>query len=518
MKINVTKNTIQGSFWGLLNKILSILLPFVIRTIIIRKLGAEYAGLNSLFNSILQVLNLADLGIGSAMVYAMYKPILNDDFPKVSALLNFYKKAYFIIGTVILTAGLLVMPFLNYLVKGDIPSDINIYTLFVIYLFNTVSSYYFFSYYSSISFAYQRQADTSRIQLFVNTSMYVIQIILLLLFNNYYIYICLLPVGTIIYNVLVCIYTRNKYPSIRPAGTITKEEKREIGKDVFALSVYKAGGLASHSFDSIIISSTLGLALVSMYDNYYYIMNAVTGLLIIVFNALTAGIGQKLLKDSKEKIANEFSIIFAVDGLVSTICVACMFCLYQDFMVLWVGDNYLLEFGIMCLFCMYFFSHMIRKPIVMYRDAAGMWRDNMFQPLVSGLVNLFLDIVLIKVIGIYGILIATIGSMLLIDLPWETIIFLRKKVTYDIKKYFGRLILYFLIGAGTCALCFLVINSLHINNIYLRMVASLFLAIVISIGTYSLCTLFLKDNVKRIFSFMIDHIHLRRKKGGEKNE
>ena len=187
MKISVAKNTIQGSIWGIASKSVSILLPFVIRTLIIHELGVEYAGLGSLFSSILQVLSLADLGIGVAMVYAMYKPVAEDDIESISALLAFYRKVYIVIGGVVGALGLLILPFLEIFIQGAIPDNINIYILFLIYLANTVLSYSFLSYYSSILSAYQREADNSRIQLVINVLAYILQIVLLLFLSIPYI-------------------------------------------------------------------------------------------------------------------------------------------------------------------------------------------------------------------------------------------------------------------------------------------------------------------------------------------
>ena len=153
MRTNVSKNTFQGTFWGVLWKATTIILPFVIRTIIIKKLGDSYSGLNSLFSSILNVLNLADLGIGSAMVFAMYKPVADDDNNKICSLLNFYKKAYFVIGIVISIIGLSIRPLLPFLINDSVPQDINIYILYLFYLANSVSTYFFLAYYSSVFYA-----------------------------------------------------------------------------------------------------------------------------------------------------------------------------------------------------------------------------------------------------------------------------------------------------------------------------------------------------------------------------
>ena len=126
-KLNFTKNTLQGTFWGVWNKLAMVIFPFIIRTILIHILGSEYAGLSSLFTSILQVLSLADLGFGSAMVYAMYEPIANDDKESICALMHYFRKIYIIIGIVVLLIGIATMPFIKYFINGKVPDDINLY-------------------------------------------------------------------------------------------------------------------------------------------------------------------------------------------------------------------------------------------------------------------------------------------------------------------------------------------------------------------------------------------------------
>ena len=129
MRISYIQNTTKSIFWGIINKFVIILMPFVIRTILIYKLGAEYAGLSSLFTSILRVLNMAELGFAGAVAFSMYEPVAKDDTAKICALLAFYRKLYRIMGCIVLAIGIALIPYLNYLVKGSTPSDINLQVL-----------------------------------------------------------------------------------------------------------------------------------------------------------------------------------------------------------------------------------------------------------------------------------------------------------------------------------------------------------------------------------------------------
>ncbi|MGN0716955.1 MAG: hypothetical protein ACI4LU_04395, partial [Treponema berlinense] len=175
----------------------------MIRTVLIKKIGIEYAGLNSLFSSILQVLNLTELGFASAVVYSMYKPIAEDDKDTICALLNFYKRVYFIIGLVILALGTAVMPFLPHLIRGNIPQDINIYVLYSIYLVNTSLSYLLFGYKNSLLNAHQRRDVISNILTITQGLMNICQLIILVTIKNYYLYVLMMPIFTVLNNVMV---------------------------------------------------------------------------------------------------------------------------------------------------------------------------------------------------------------------------------------------------------------------------------------------------------------------------
>ena len=190
------KNTKRNIVSGLIKQIISILLPFIIRTIIIYTLGTAYSGLNGLFSSILQVLNLTDLGFTAAVTFVMYRPIADGDNESVSAILNFLKKTYFIVGIVILLIGLAITPLLSYLISGEIPSDINIYLLFLIYLFNTVISYLLFAYKGALFNAMQREDVVSNIYSVTSFFIKGIQILLLIFLRNYYVFIMVMPLGT----------------------------------------------------------------------------------------------------------------------------------------------------------------------------------------------------------------------------------------------------------------------------------------------------------------------------------
>lgn len=212
MKSGSIKNTSRNIVWGIVNRIFAFLIPFVMRTVLIRVLGSEYLGLDSLFASILQMLNTAELGFSAAVVFSMYKPIAQGDRDNICALLNLYRKAYRIIGAVILTVGMLLTPMLPMLIKGHVPSDLNLYILYFIFLGNTVIGYWMSAYKKSLLSAHQREDLNTNANTLFTLGKAVIQLVLVFIFRNYYLYLIIMPLASLAENIYIDRLTRRLFP------------------------------------------------------------------------------------------------------------------------------------------------------------------------------------------------------------------------------------------------------------------------------------------------------------------
>lgn len=411
-KIERTRNTITGALWGVLEKLSSILLPFIVRTILIKKLGSEYLGLSSLFSSILQVLNITELGFGAAAVFAMYKPIADDDYETTGAILFFLKKTYKVIGLITIVLGMACTPFLKYLISGSVPPDINVYILYYIYIGNTAISYLLFAHKQSLLSALQLNQIINKIAFFSNMTMRICQIIVLLAYPNYYYYIVLIPIFTVISNVSCSFVVDKKYKCWMIQGKLEENVKNNIKKRLFPLMSTKLAGVLVNSADTLVVSAFLGLTQVAIYNNYYYIMNSVSGFLLVIYGAMQAGIGNALVVDSHEKIMSDFNKFQFINNWVVTVCTVCLLCLYQPFMYLWVGKDLMLSFGMVVLFCIYFYANTIQRIVVIYKDAAGIWKEDMLRCYLSSALNLIVNIITVRYIGLYGV----IGSSVIANL------------------------------------------------------------------------------------------------------
>lgn len=233
--MNRTFNTVRNTFWGFLNTLIGLFLPFITRTCIIYVLGNTVVGLSSLFTSILGILSLAELGFGNAIVYSMYKPVAENNIEQISALMNLYRKIYRFIGFIILCVGLAILPFIENFISGNVPDKINVYIIFIVYLFNTICTYWLFAYKTSILFAFQRNDIYSKITIVCNGLMYLGQIVAIVCLKNFYLYAILMLVSNIAINLLTSKVVDMKFSTYKPNGKIDKKLLNAIKKQVLGL-------------------------------------------------------------------------------------------------------------------------------------------------------------------------------------------------------------------------------------------------------------------------------------------
>lgn len=430
MKVERTKNAKRNGMWGMICRVVELFLKFVSRTIIIKFLGADYLGLDGLFTSILTVLNLTELGVGSAIVYSMYKPIATGDNDLICALLNLYRKIYKVIGTSIIILGLILLPFIRNLVNGEIPKDINVYILFILYIINTSVSYLLFAYKRSLIHAYQRDDVTSKITIVTNLVLSALQILFLTVTHNYYWYIILQILMMIISNILNSYYANKLFPECHCEGTISISIKRDIKQRVTGLMIINIAAASRNALDSVIVSLFLGLEVVAIYNNYYYVMNSVSSILVVLMSAIAAGVGNSVAIESKNKNLEDMRNINFAYMMISGICMSCLITMYQPFMRLWVGDKYLFNDNIMIMFTIYFILGRIGDVQAQYFDAAGLWWHGKMRGIIESVANLVLNIILGYYWGVIGIVLATIFTMIFINLPLATY--------YIFKYYFNQ--------------------------------------------------------------------------------
>jgi O-antigen/teichoic acid export membrane protein len=485
-KIERTKNATRNIIFGVILRAYQIIVPFLMRTAMIYLMGVQYLGLNSLFTSVLQVLNLAELGVGSAMIYSMYRPIAEDDNTTICALMKLYRTYYRLIGLIIAVVGCILTPFIPKLISGDIPQGINIYILYLLNLGATVLSYWLFAYKNSILQAHQRTDIVSKVTLITNTIQYVLQLFVLWIFKNYYLYVIVMLVTQALTNIVTAIMADKIYPQFKPKGELHKEEIHQINQKIRDLFTAKLGGVVVGSADTIVISAFLGLTTLAVYQNYYFIMNSICGFITVIFSAITAGIGNSLVTESSEKNYNDFKKFTFIICFILCICCCCFVGLYQPFMKLWVGKKFMLSFSFVILFCILFYCLELAMVWATVKDAAGLWHSDRFRPLIGACANLIMNIVLVQVIGLYGIILSTVFSYIFISMPWLIHNLFKFLYNESLKVYLKDLSMYILVAILATTITTIICRKITFVGIF-ELVFKGIISIIIPVSIEILC-------------------------------
>lgn len=474
------KNTKRNMISGLIKQAIMIILPFLVRTAMLYVLGSEYLGLNGLFTSVLAVLNLADLGFSSAVMFALYKPIAEKDTERICVIVNYLKCVYTIVGIVILVAGLALMPALRYLINGDVPNDVNLYILFLIYLINIVISYWLFAYKSALLTAMQRENIVNNIISAINIVLKAMQIIVLFLFKSYYAFIILLPISTVVNNLLLQYYSKKYFPEIIPKGKLDPYTRKELSKQIKAVFLGKVGDTARNSLDNIVLSLFFGLTTVAIYDNYYYIYTSLYAVTLVLTSAMQASIGNSIASETVEKNYRDlkkFAFIFA--WLTGWMTIT-MLCLYQPFMRVWMHgrpDMMFSDFN-MILFCIYFYAITMNNMRNLYVQGAGLFHECRLWYLLEAIANLVLNIVLGKLIGVSGIIIATIITIFVFNFVTRTNVLFKYYFKTSPKEFYSMHAFYacvtLIIAVGMFVLC----NALSLEGFIGLVIKALFCVII----------------------------------------
>lgn len=461
-----TVNAKRNIVWGTASKVVLMLLPFFIRTIFIYTIGLEYLGLSSLFTSLLQILSLAELGFATAVVYSLYKPLTDNDTEMVCAIMAFLKKTYYCVGSVILFFGIIASFFLPHFIHGDVPDDINIYCLFYLYLANTVISYFFAGYKSALLTANQRDDIKSKVITFVNIAQYILQGAVLLIFKDFYIYVVVLPLATLSINAFNAYYTRRYFPQYVAKGKLSKEQVKPMAKQIGGLFISRICAVSRNAIANILISSFIGLLTLAVYSNYVYIETSIHGMLTIVGASILAGVGNSIVKESEDKNYKDFMKFNFIYMWISGWCFCCLVNLFQPFMTLWLGAKSTMHYPTVVLLCLVFYFTAAGDMRNTYINATGIWWQNKWRPILEAITNLLLSFLLIKRFQVSGVLIATLVSLIFVNLWFGSkILYQEYFKTKRFRDFIISHMTYFVITAIAAAMTYICCSAIQMNNI-----------------------------------------------------
>ena len=409
---------------------------FVVRTVFIRCLSADYLGINGLYTDILNVLSLADLGFSTAMVFSLYKPLAENDQYKLAQLLQLYKRVYRIIGTVVLLIGLALVPFLDVLIKNA--PDVEGLTLYyLLYLGNSVVSYWFFAYRNSILQADQKAYIVTGLQGLFTLIKSAVQILVLLLLRNYTAYL-LVQIGcTIAQNTMTALITRRRYPGMmKKAGPLPGAERKRIFSDVRALMIQRVSFVALNGTDSVITSAFVGIHWVGLMSNYLLVVDAITGILSQITGAISASMGNYFAKEKKEDGYRLFLRVDFMGFWLYTFCSVALLTLLNPFIMLWLGGDYTVAGTVVLWLVLRFFVACVMNMLSSVRSTLGLFVQAKYRPLVAAGMNIVLSVCLSKPFGVSGILMATVITRLTVNLWHTPMIIHRDGFGRSVKPYY----------------------------------------------------------------------------------
>lgn len=401
MQNSRTANTAKNASFGLVSQIVNIILSFISRTVFIYVLGVEYLGINGLFTNILMLLSFAELGIGNAIIYGMYKPLAMDDKEKIKSLMALYAKAYKAIGLFVFTAGLLVIPFMDYIIKDTPNINESITLIYILFLLNTTISY-FFVYKKSIITADQKNYVVLFYEQLFKVGQTLAQILFLWITGQYLIFLVIQILTTLLNNIYVSKKADKMYPFLKEGKTksLEKEEQSSIFANVKALFLYKFGSVVLNGTDNIIISAIIGTIAVGLNSNYVLIISAITAIVGQIMNGFTASVGNLNAVGSNESKERAFNKIFFVSAWMYGFCAVGLYLFLNKLIVLWIGEAFIFSDLVVFAIVLHFYVNSVHFAAYTYRVTMGLFIQGRWAPLAAAIINIVLSFWLGSTIGI----------------------------------------------------------------------------------------------------------------------
>ena len=483
------KKSLTNIIVSLVFKVVLVALVLLNRRFLISYVGNTATGVLSLYTSIIGFLSIAELGIGTAITFSMYKPIVEDDIPTVSSLYRLFVKFYRVVGIIILVVGLCITPFLPLLAREH--GSINLYHTFIIMLISIIVNYTY-SAKTSVINAYKNNYITTIIHSFGLIFQYILQIILLYFFKSFELYLYSMIFASILQWILTNIYFKKEHNILTKFNnSLDKQLKKDVISKTKAMFFHKIGGFLVTSTDSILISMFVGLVLLGKYTNYLTILDSMNSVLIVFFVPLTGIIGHLCVKESKNTQIHYFNFFYGFNYVLGTFFCFGYYAVINDFILIFFGNNLILSNVIVYVVTLNFFIRFIRNCNWIFKDATGTFYNDRYKPLIEGAVNLILSLVLGYFWGIVGIVLATIITNLFINHIVEPFVLYKYAFNSSAKNFIIKN--YLFIGLFSVILMIIPYININFENVLVSFVVNGIIACSISLLPITLMYIFNVD-------------------------
>ena len=413
-----TKRSVLNIATSIASHIFLLAVAIFVRHLLIQNVGNDVNGLNSLYASIIGMLGVIELGVGRAIIYSMYKPIVDGDERLVTALYGLYKKFYLIIGAVIFAAGLLVLPIVPRMISDYETVSVNVYTTFLLTLVSVAISY-LYSAKTALIEANKDNYITTGILTVSRLTQYALQIVVILVWKSFTLFLICQIISTLLVWLLTEIVVRKRYNQIATRREkVDKVTKTEISKNVKASVMHKIGTKMVQSVDSLIISGFIGVAILGKYSNYTYISSAMVGIISLFFSPLTSVVGHLCAEGNQEKSKHYFDFFYVLNYILAVVFFLGYYAVINSVVALLFGSGLEVSHAIVFIITLNQFIQYMRNSSLLFRNASGTFYYDRWKPIAEGVVNLILSLLFVMVfpeeLRVVGVIVATIITNLLI--------------------------------------------------------------------------------------------------------
>lgn len=498
-------------FVSILSKCILLISALIVRRMLIKYIGSEANGLNSLFISIIGFLSVAELGVGSAITFCMYKPIIDNNEKTVCGLYNLFKKSYQLIGIIIFVLGIITTPFLHLLVNDISSININIYITFIIMLISVVLTYTYSAKISLIN-AYKNNYISTLVYSTGMLLQHILQIITIILTKSFVLYLLCRIIAVLFQQIIVSIIANNKYKNIIHSNEkIDLETKKQVFKNIKAMFIHKIGGVLVNTADSVIISAFIGVIILGKYSNYTTIMSSMVAVITLFFSPLTSVIGHLYAKDNKSETIKYYNFFHTMNFIIGIVFFLGYFATIDDIVYICFGNNLKLSNIITFVITLNYFIQFMKQSTIVFRDATGTFYYDRWKPPFEALLNVILSILFVKLFpneyNVVGVIVATIITNLLICHIIEPLVLFKYAFKTSVKKQYLNNYSYFVIFT----ICLMILNVLKVSfeNPFVELLIngsiSIFISIIIIIFVYIINRDF-RYYVNRFFNKFISRI------------
>nr|MBP3597953.1 lipopolysaccharide biosynthesis protein [Eubacterium sp.] len=456
-----TEHSVRNTTAAMVSKIVAVLMGFATRVVFTHTLSESYVGVNGLFSDLLNVLALSELGVGTAITYALYRPIAEGDTEKQKSLMQLYCFFYRIVAGIVLVAGLAVIPFMDLLIKNQ-PDIDHLILIYLMYLANSVLSYLLI-YKKTLIDAHQLSYLGEVYQMTAILIQDVFQIILLLTTHNFILFLVVYMICTVGNNVAISRKANQLYPYLKDKNIqpLPKEEKKGIFKNIRAMLMHKIGDVVVNNTDNLLLSSIVGIISVGCYSNYYLIIGSIHQLMSQVFRGITASVGNLGVTENPERVKRIFESSFFVGQWLYGFAAICLCELLNPFVEVSFGEQYVFPMSVVVILCANFLITGMRQATLVFRDSLGLFWFDRYKSLASALLNLMISILLARQYGTAGVFGGTIISTILTSFWVEPWILYRHSLKAKVRMYFIRYAMYISVIGIAWGLTHMICVSFH---------------------------------------------------------